>query len=637
MQGKYFGNSSTIGDFAETCLAYKIGNDQVKIIGAYCQGAQINNTPPTSTHCLIQFASTGQIISYYNYVAPTKINNTIKMGSGSDQPIFAPTTAGTSGQLLKSSGSGAPTWFTPNYATTSSIPSRVSQLTNDAGFITASDIPDTDFTGLATEEQLETKLDKVTTTYGEAVHRIYAIGTTGEQYIIRTTDNTSNEITTKSYVDTKISTLIDSAPDTLNTLNELATAIQENDTVIDTLNTAIGNKANQTSLDATNTNVTNLQTEMTNVKTSLDSKLGPESVDAELSDTSTNPIQNKILYGYFTHLGVAFSQTQEEVETLKTSKADASTIPTKTSDLTNDSGFITETNSDGKYVPLQLASSKFVVGSEGALGDSWVGDGTSSIGILEYTSDETTGNTSQTGLYIEKDLANLIDYHSVDGSVYSEQIMLHAGNILFDISMQGEDQTLAQQLVLNAETGLTLNGNKIITEDMLPTKVSELENDSGFITSYTETDPTVPSWAKASTKPTYSYSEITDKPTLFSGSYTDLTNQPTKKYLHRLKYSVVSADKKNSANLTLDYYSTQATAYTGVTDISIAYATPHACSGFYTDGNTDLTAKLSCWSVAIAYASSQWSFIFNGNEFSTTIDLDYSTVTDEIIGYVLVD
>ena len=43
---------------------------------------------------------------------------------------------------------------------------------------------------------------------------------------------------------------------------------------------------------------------------------------------------------------------------------------------------------------------------------------------------------------------------------------------------------------------------------VIPSKVSELTNDSGFITSYTETDPTVPSWAKAETKPTYTASEV---------------------------------------------------------------------------------------------------------------------------------
>lgn len=40
----------------------------------------------------------------------------------------------------------------------------------------------------------------------------------------------------------------------------------------------------------------------------------------------------------------------------------------------------------------------------------------------------------------------------------------------------------------------------------VPTKVSDLTNDSGFIT--TETDPTVPAWAKQSTKPSYTASEV---------------------------------------------------------------------------------------------------------------------------------
>ncbi len=46
------------------------------------------------------------------------------------------------------------------------------------------------------------------------------------------------------------------------------------------------------------------------------------------------------------------------------------------------------------------------------------------------------------------------------------------------------------------------------SNDAIPTKVSDLQNDSGFITGYTETDPTVPAWAKAATKPSYSASEV---------------------------------------------------------------------------------------------------------------------------------
>lgn len=47
-----------------------------------------------------------------------------------------------------------------------------------------------------------------------------------------------------------------------------------------------------------------------------------------------------------------------------------------------------------------------------------------------------------------------------------------------------------------------------IVEYTIPTKTSDLTNDSGFLTSFTETDPTVPSWAKASSKPTYTASEV---------------------------------------------------------------------------------------------------------------------------------
>lgn len=52
---------------------------------------------------------------------------------------------------------------------------------------------------------------------------------------------------------------------------------------------------------------------------------------------------------------------------------------------------------------------------------------------------------------------------------------------------------------------------------VIPSKTSDLVNDSGFITGYTETDPTVPSWAKQSTKPSYTFSEIGAKPTSLSG------------------------------------------------------------------------------------------------------------------------
>ena len=58
-------------------------------------------------------------------------------GSITTTPSFyAPATAGTSGQILTSNGSGGPTWI--NFP---SIPTKTSDLTNDSGFITASSLP----------------------------------------------------------------------------------------------------------------------------------------------------------------------------------------------------------------------------------------------------------------------------------------------------------------------------------------------------------------------------------------------------------------------------------------------------------------------------------------------------------------
>ena len=42
----------------------------------------------------------------------------------------------------------------------------------------------------------------------------------------------------------------------------------------------------------------------------------------------------------------------------------------------------------------------------------------------------------------------------------------------------------------------------------IPSKVSQLQNDSGYLTDYTETDPTVPAWAKKATKPEYTAVEV---------------------------------------------------------------------------------------------------------------------------------
>ena len=66
--------------------------------------------------------------------------------------------------------------------------------------------------------------------------------------------------------------------------------------------------------------------------------------------------------------------------------------------------------------------------------------------------------------------------------------------------------TNASNKPLSAAQGVVLKA--LIDAIAVPTKTSELTNDSGYLTSFTETDPTVPEWAKATSKPTYTASEV---------------------------------------------------------------------------------------------------------------------------------
>ena len=57
-------------------------------------------------------------------------------------------------------------------------------------------------------------------------------------------------------------------------------------------------------------------------------------------------------------------------------------------------------------------------------------------------------------------------------------------------------------------------------EEGIPTKVSDLTNDSGYLT--TESDPTVPEWAKSPSKPTYTAAEVGARPDTWTPSAGDV-------------------------------------------------------------------------------------------------------------------
>ena len=132
----------------------------------------------------------------------------------------------------------------------------------------------------------------------------------------------------KSYTDQKVSGLINGAPETADTLKELADLISENEDAVDLLNAAIGSKAEKTDLTAHTGN----------------------------GDIHVTATQKTNWTAAYTHSTTAHAPSNAERNTIvgiQKNGADLTpdssrkvnvTVPTKVSELTNDSGFKTTDN-----------------------------------------------------------------------------------------------------------------------------------------------------------------------------------------------------------------------------------------------------------------------------------------------------
>lgn len=92
---------------------------------------------------------------------------------------------------------------------------------------------------------------------------------------------------------------------------------------------------------------------------------------------------------------------------------------------------------------------------------------------------------------------------------------------------------LFNNIMSNANT-YNANAFKLVIANNPITKVSELENDAGYLTNFTESDPTVPEWAKQSSKPQYTADEVGARPSNWMPTAQDVgalpasTTVPTK-------------------------------------------------------------------------------------------------------------
>lgn len=200
-------------------------------------------------------------------------------------------------------------------------------------------------------------------------------------------------------------------------------------------------------------------------------------------------------------------------------------IPSKTSDLQNDSGFLTEHQDLSDYaLKSEVPKSASDVGADASgTAESKVSEHNISdtahndirlliqglverLNALANSDDETLDQMNEVVAYIKsnKSLIDAITTSKVDVSDIIDNLTTNLSN-----------------KVLSASMGVELK--KLIDAIKVPVNLSELAGDT---THRTVTDAEKTAWNNKSTF-SGNYNDLTNKPSLFSGNYNDLSGKPT--------------------------------------------------------------------------------------------------------------
>ena len=180
------------------------------------------------------------------------------------------------------------------------IPSKVSELINDVNFIS----------GVSWEE-----IDSKPLVYTPDTHTHVMSDITDLNIPTKTSDLDNDcDYTTTSYVDTKVANLVNSAPETLDTLNELASALGNDPNFATTVATQIGNKANSSDVYTKQETDTLLSNKASTVDLATVATTGSYN---DLSDKPNIPDINNLY-------------TKAQTDELLISKANSSEVYTKT-------------------------------------------------------------------------------------------------------------------------------------------------------------------------------------------------------------------------------------------------------------------------------------------------------------------
>jgi len=300
------------------------------------------------------------------------------------------------------------------------------------------------------------------------------------------------------YVDDAVAAIVNSAPTTLNTLDELAAALGDDDDFAATTATSLGNRLR---IDVSNQSLSS--TQRTNALTNLGitatvaelNKLdGVTATTAELNyvDGVTSNIQTQLNSKGTSSFSGAYADL--------TGKP---TIPTNNNQLTNGAGYITSSSLSSYATSTDLTDGTITkINSEATVGNS-----------IEFFQNDGGGNL---GIRFNANYNNSVE----DGSAWEFQFNNDSTSgdflIYYDGSISAADEAISWVEGLRLDGGdsqLYVFGDKVWDAGNL-TNLNQLTNGPGYITGITSSMVTT----------ALGYTPGTSS---FSGSYNDLSNKPT--------------------------------------------------------------------------------------------------------------
>lgn len=176
-----------------------------------------------------------------------------------------------------------------------------------------------------------------------------------------------------------------------------------------------------------------------------------------------------------------------EIKTELAKKANSTDIPTKVSGLQNDSNYQTDTDVTTTLTPY---ATKTYVGEQISNADHLKREI-----VTEIPKPETA----------DKNTIYMLKIESVTGNDKYREYLLIDGTV----QCVGDTSVDLTDYAKTTDVDKKLNNKADKTEiPTVPTLISAFTNDKGYMTEFTETDPTVPAWAKAENKPSYTAAEV---------------------------------------------------------------------------------------------------------------------------------